>query len=266
MSNPGFAAAAVSSGCLIKGMGPGSFHPMENDVPPYSAPGTPPPSPVRETSGLAIASLVCGILGFLTCGLTGIAAVITGHLAMSSIKRGNGAIEGKGMALAGLITGYISVFIIGIAFVSGLAAPVILKQRHAADRHQCIGQLANAYVSLEKFDAAYGSLPSDTMVIKEPKFSALNGTKVLDQLEVAGTVTETDDLLRMSRSTKGDWFYFPNADLSAPSPMYILVSPPIGDKRVALKSDGATEVLTSGEFESRVDYSAAVSIPATPKK
>ena len=116
MSNPRFAAAAVSSGCLIKGMGPGSFHPMENDVPPYSAPGTPPPSPVRETSGLAIASLVCGILGFLTCGLTGIAAVITGHLAMSSIKRGNGAIEGKGMALAGLITGYISVFIIGIAF------------------------------------------------------------------------------------------------------------------------------------------------------
>jgi hypothetical protein len=71
-----------------------------------AAAGGPAPRQTPKTSGLAIASLVCGIL-FL-CGLTAIAAVICGHLAKSRIAR-NPNLKGNGLALAGLILGYIGV-------------------------------------------------------------------------------------------------------------------------------------------------------------
>ena len=62
------------------------------------------------SSGLAIASLVCGICGLFVFGpLTGIPAVITGHIALSKIKKSGGIIHGRGMAIAGLILGYISI-------------------------------------------------------------------------------------------------------------------------------------------------------------
>lgn len=59
------------------------------------------------SSGLAIASLVCGICGFIL-GLTVIPALITGHIALSKIKKSGGIIHGRGMAIAGLILGYIT--------------------------------------------------------------------------------------------------------------------------------------------------------------
>lgn len=64
-----------------------------------SAPIAPP------TNGMATASLVCGLIGFFACGVTSILAVIFGHVSLSQIKRtGEG---GHGMAVAGLILGYI---------------------------------------------------------------------------------------------------------------------------------------------------------------
>ena len=61
------------------------------------------------SSGLAIASLVCGICGFILGPLIGIPALITGHIALSKIKKSGGIIHGRGMAIAGLILGYISI-------------------------------------------------------------------------------------------------------------------------------------------------------------
>lgn len=58
------------------------------------------------TNSLAIASLVCGILGFVIC-VTSIPAVIMGHIARRQIRDSNGTQEGNGMALAGMITGYV---------------------------------------------------------------------------------------------------------------------------------------------------------------
>ncbi len=54
---------------------------------------------------MAIASLVCGILGFMLC-LPSIGAVVCGHIARVQIRK-DPAQGGEGMALAGLITGYI---------------------------------------------------------------------------------------------------------------------------------------------------------------
>ncbi|MGI5166102.1 DUF4190 domain-containing protein [Spirillospora sp. CA-253888] len=63
------------------------------------------PVVLPPTNGLAVASLICGIAGFVLCGLTSILAIIFGHVAQGQIKRtGEG---GSGLAIAGLILGYI---------------------------------------------------------------------------------------------------------------------------------------------------------------
>lgn len=64
------------------------------------------PAPAQVTvAGLAIASMVLGILWIYWLG--SILAIIFGHIAISQIRRSNGWKTGKGMAIAGLVLGYI---------------------------------------------------------------------------------------------------------------------------------------------------------------
>jgi len=61
----------------------------------------------KETSVLAITSLVCGILGWtLLPWLGSIVAIITGHMARKEIRANPDTKEGDGLALAGLIMGW----------------------------------------------------------------------------------------------------------------------------------------------------------------
>lgn len=88
---------------------------------PYATPGYPAPAP-RPVSGLAITSLVCGIAGIVLFWavvpmLASIVAVITGHMALGQTKR-NPALGGRGMAFAGLITGYVVVALLLFTIVS----------------------------------------------------------------------------------------------------------------------------------------------------
>jgi hypothetical protein len=59
------------------------------------------------TSGLAIGALVCGILEIFTLGFAALPAVILGHLARGQIKRTGE--RGDGMAIAGLVLGYLGI-------------------------------------------------------------------------------------------------------------------------------------------------------------
>ncbi|NZA24825.1 DUF4190 domain-containing protein [Luteimonas sp. SJ-92] len=63
--------------------------------------------PIRQTSPLAIVSLISGILGILPFPLiASLVAVVTGHLARGEIRRQPDRYDGDGLALAGLILGY----------------------------------------------------------------------------------------------------------------------------------------------------------------
>lgn len=61
--------------------------------------------PVRRPNGLAIASLVAGVLWMWWLG--SLAAVIMGHIALSQIARSGGTQTGRPVALAGIALGYI---------------------------------------------------------------------------------------------------------------------------------------------------------------
>jgi len=116
-------------------------------------PNPPPPAlPSSRTPPLAIWSLVLGILS-LTCFsfLTGIPAVICGHVAQGKIRRSGGLPGGSGMALAGLITGYISIalaiFVLPILF--SIALPNFVKARNMALQNACINNLRQLEGAIE---------------------------------------------------------------------------------------------------------------------
>lgn len=64
--------------------------------------------------GLAVASMVCGIVSLMACyvhALAAIPAVICGHLAIKKIRESQLPMAGRGMAIAGLVTGYLGLLI-----------------------------------------------------------------------------------------------------------------------------------------------------------
>ena len=105
-----------------------------------------PPMLEHKTSSLAIWSLVLGCLGIvLLCigPLFSIPAVICGHMGHGRIKRSGGTLSGQGLALAGLITGYISmalaVFL--IPMMLAIAVPNFVRARQVAQQNACINNL-----------------------------------------------------------------------------------------------------------------------------
>jgi len=76
-------------------------------------PGAGSPIGAQPLKGMAIGSMICGIVGLLSClGIPlGLIAVVLGHLARSNARRNPGVFGGEGMALAGLITGYVSIVV-----------------------------------------------------------------------------------------------------------------------------------------------------------
>ncbi|UOR02628.1 DUF4190 domain-containing protein [Leucobacter allii] len=68
------------------------------------------------TNVLATLSLIASIVGFFSFAILSIAGIVMGHISLSQIKRRGE--NGRGMAIAGLIIGYIGVafWIVLIAF------------------------------------------------------------------------------------------------------------------------------------------------------
>ena len=104
--------------------------PVDDEVvppPPEDLPVPPPPPPSAPTpveaptptSGLAIASLVLGIGGLTILPLLGsIVALILGYMARNEIRQRPDELTGDGLAIAGIVMGWIAV---GLAVVGLLA-------------------------------------------------------------------------------------------------------------------------------------------------
>lgn len=112
---------------------------MSETIPPI---GGNPPSP--KTSALAIWSMVLGILSLVCFSIfAAIPGVICGHKALSRIKRSSGTLTGQGLAIAGLVTGYlgIALAIFVIPMMLAIAIPNFVKARETAQMNACINNL-----------------------------------------------------------------------------------------------------------------------------
>ena len=111
--------------------------------PPISGTSTAPSAVLKKNEPLSIWALVLGIISLVGCSVGGflvsIPAVICGHIGLSRIKR-QPSLGGRGMAIAGLITGYLGIVFPFIAIVVSLALPAITG---ALDRGKATQMLSN---------------------------------------------------------------------------------------------------------------------------
>ncbi len=90
-------------------------------------PAQPPPvaPQAQGTPGMAIAALVCGLIGLVTSWLVfgvvlSILAIIFGVIGKRQAEERGG--QGSGMAIAGIVTGVIGILILILVIVVGVAA------------------------------------------------------------------------------------------------------------------------------------------------
>jgi type IV pilus assembly protein PilA len=136
---------------------------------PTAVPGssftTPPPiSGDAPTSGKAIASLACGIFTFFLPAA--IAAIILGHISLSEIRNSAGRIGGRGIAITGLVLGYLGLTIIPIMIVAAIAIPNLLRARMAANEASAVGSLQVVETAVVSYSSDYeNGFPSSLEVL-----------------------------------------------------------------------------------------------------
>jgi type IV pilus assembly protein PilA len=92
-----------------------------------------------ETSGKAIASLACGFFFFLFP--VSILAIVFGHLSLSEIRNSAGRLKGEGVAIAGLVLGYMGVAAIPVLIIAAIAIPNLLRARIAANESSAVASV-----------------------------------------------------------------------------------------------------------------------------
>jgi type IV pilus assembly protein PilA len=163
-------------------------------APSVAAPGaggsfaTAPPLADAPTSGKAIASLVCGIFTFFFPA--SIAAIVLGHMSLSEIRKSAGRIGGHGIAMTGLVLGYLGIAIIPlIMIVAAIAIPNLLRARMAANEAAAVGSLRSVNTAALVYATTYeNGYPAslDVLGTAAAGGAACNGAGILDATLTAG--------------------------------------------------------------------------------
>jgi prepilin-type processing-associated H-X9-DG protein len=106
-------------------------------------------------SGLAIASLVLGVLALPTCGITGFIGLPMGLVALRRIRQSKGQLTGRGLALAGI--GVSAVFLMaGLGIQTGLWWPMIQREKAQRQSMGCRAHLQELGQALRKYANDHG--------------------------------------------------------------------------------------------------------------
>ena len=103
-----------------------------------------PPASGEPQKGLAVTSLVLGILSLVCLGpLTGIPAIICGHIARRRSRQSPAQYSGPGMALAGMVLGYASLAlaVVVAAILSWVFLPALSQANGKAEEIRCANNM-----------------------------------------------------------------------------------------------------------------------------
>jgi len=247
----------VRVGFFLKAIGIFDFHLRRNRQSVMDMSELPPPIDMAQnqsvlepkTSGLAIASLVCGVLGFATC-ISSLPAVIMGHLAIRQIKNSSGKETGRGLAIGGLVTGYIVLAIFPIAILAGLATPAVINAKKMAEMTKETHEMKMMAPDFFDYHTAHGKWPTS-----------------LEDLVDEGMVSsvELDELISAKADEGSEWVYFPEAQYGVTPAEILLMGPEFGGKRPLLMTDGALRQKSSLDADREVTAQGGKSQPIPVK-
>jgi len=154
-----------------------------------AAPGTPPAAPLTppETSGKAIGSLVSGIFFFFFPAA--VTAVVLGHIARAEVRRSAGRLQGSGMALAGLILGYVGLSVLPILIIAAIAIPNLLKARIAANEASAVSALRSINTACFEYRSHYSGYPASLASLGPPpgRTPGREGADLIESALAGGT-------------------------------------------------------------------------------
>jgi hypothetical protein len=111
-----------------------------------------------QQKGLAITSLVLGILSLVCFGpFTGIPAIICGHIAHGRARRSPGQYGGAGLAVAGFVMGYagLALTIVLVAFYSAMLIPALSQAKGKAQEIKCSNNMRQIGLAFKTWEIAH---------------------------------------------------------------------------------------------------------------
>lgn len=115
-------------------------------------------SEAPKQTGIAVGSMVVGIINILTCGLFGIGSLtgfILGVVALVKAKNAPHKYGGHGFAVAGIVLSLVSFIFVGMVFA--IALPNLLAARRAANEGSAISALRTLHSAESTFQSTVGN-------------------------------------------------------------------------------------------------------------
>lgn len=191
----------------------------------------------RPRKGMAIASLLLGIISIPTLGLIflgGIVGIFLGVIALGKIKSDPAHYAGKGLAIAGIVTSSLSI-LIAIPVIASIAIPNLTRSQQAAREISALHEVK-------------------TIGQAQVLYSLSRGDGKFTDLRTLGTEGLIDETLATGEKN-GYLFTSEPAVVSGLSPMFNTTAKPTqaGTFGTGNRSFGSNEILVVYEAEGSVD-------------
>ncbi len=187
-------------------------------------------APAAKTSVQAIWSLVLGILGMGCLWLLGsIPAILLGIAALKNIDHSGGALKGRGLGIAGIVTGSVGIFT-GILILASLAMPAYNGIQRRAETAREMMRMEQVMLACMSYAADHdGRYPESLGILEE------------------------DPLLELAPASGSSFLYRPGFTTASASGEILLASPsPLRGTRIVGFPDGNIEMIPETRFQS--DY------------
>jgi len=142
------------------------------------------PAAPSSTSGKAIGSFICGIFFFFLP--SAVVAVILGHLSLSDIRRSAGRLGGQGLAIVGLVLGYLGLAVIPILIIAAIAIPNLLRAKMAANEASAVGSLRTINSACVNYAAQYKTYPPTLASLGSAAASGADAAGLIDSTLASG--------------------------------------------------------------------------------
>jgi hypothetical protein len=154
-------SSAVQPGQPERGPGPAPSGVRKGRGAPAAEGEDSPAAGPAVTSGKAVVSLVLGVLSFCALFLAGLPAALFGFLALNDIKKGQGRIKGKGLAITGLALGVVGTLLTCACVPLGILLwPAAQSVTEAPARAQSQNNLKQIALAMQNYHDTYMSFPS----------------------------------------------------------------------------------------------------------